>query len=164
MLTQGLNLAGSALILALMLLVGADVAGRNLLGQPVPGVPEIVSLSIVAIVFLQSPQALRAGRMTRTEAVAKMLARRAPPVGRALSSLFDLAGAGIVGAIVWMTWPILRRAIERGEFVGAIGDFTAPVWPVKAVIVLGGAALAAQFLARIVRRHFLPGRAADDTL
>ena len=51
--TQGMNVCGTALILGLMLLIGADVAGRNLMGRPVPGVPEMVALSIVAIVFLQ---------------------------------------------------------------------------------------------------------------
>ena len=153
--TQGLNVAGSLLILGLTLLVGADVAGRNLFGTPVPGVPEMVSLSIVAIVFLQIPQALRAGRMTRTEAVPHALARSAPALGRALASLFDAAAAAIIAVIVWMTWPILLRAFTRGEFVGALGDFTAPVWPVKAVIVVGGGALIAQFAARILRRHLL---------
>jgi TRAP-type mannitol/chloroaromatic compound transport system permease small subunit len=151
--TQGLNVAGSALILALMALVGLDVAGRNLFGAPISGVPELVSLSIVAIVFLQIPQALRAGRMTRSEGVLSVLHRRAPRLARALETLFDLAGAAVVGAIVWATWPLFTRALERGEFVGAVGDFTAPTWPVKAIIVLGGTMLILQFLARIARRH-----------
>ena len=67
--TQGLNVIGSVLILLLMILVGVDVAGRNLAGAPVAGVPELVTLSIVAIVFLQIPQALRAGRLTRSDAL-----------------------------------------------------------------------------------------------
>lgn len=148
--TQGFNLAGSALIFGLMLLIGADVAGRNLLGQPVPGVPEAVSLSIVAIVFLQVPMALRAGRIARSEA---LLALLPGPVRRGLETLFDLAGVAVVGAIVWTTWPILIRAWERGQFVGAIGDITFPVWPVKLCIIAGGMLLALQFLARIWRRY-----------
>jgi TRAP-type C4-dicarboxylate transport system permease small subunit len=148
--TQGFNVAGSLLILGLMLLIGADVAGRNLLGRPVPGVPELVSLSIVAIVFLQVPMALRAGRIARSEALLAALPARAR---RGLETLFDLAGIAAVGAIVWTTWPILSRAWSRGQFVGAIGDITFPVWPVKLCIVAGGALLAAQFAARVWRRH-----------
>ncbi|MBB5514150.1 TRAP-type mannitol/chloroaromatic compound transport system permease small subunit [Rubricella aquisinus] len=151
--TQGLNVIGSLLIAALMVLIGADVLGRNLMGAPLSGVPEMVTLSIVAIVFLQIPQALRAGRMTRSEAFTDMLERRAPRTARALLSLFDLAAMFVVGTIVHATWPIFTRAFERGEFVGAVGDFTAPVWPVKAMILIGGSMLVLQFLARIARRY-----------
>lgn len=156
-LTQAFNVAGSLLILGLMLLIGADVAGRNILGQPVPGVPELVSLSIVAIVFLQVPQALRKGRIARSEALLALLPR---PASRAVQTLFDLAGVAAVTVIVWTTWPILLRAWERGEFVGAIGDITFPIWPVKLCILAGGALLALQFAARIWRRHAL-GDAED---
>jgi TRAP-type mannitol/chloroaromatic compound transport system permease small subunit len=136
-----------------MLLIGADVAGRVLLGAPLAGVPELVALSIVAIVFLQSPAALRAGRFTRAEVVLTPLARRAPRAALALETVFDLAGAAVVAIIVGTTWPMLTDAWLRGHFVGAIGAFTAPVWPVKAVVVAGGGVLMLQFLARAVRRH-----------
>jgi len=157
-LTQGFNLVGSALILGLMLLIGLDVAGRNLLGRPVPGVPEAVSLSIVAIVFLQVPMALRRGRIARSEALLRVLPG---PLRRAVESVFDLIGAAVTGTIVWFTWPILTRAWQRGQFVGAIGDITFPVWPVKLCIVVGGSLLALQFLARIWHRYRPGGDSAD---
>lgn len=150
--TQATNVAGSLLILALMVLVGIDVAGRNLFGAPVPGVPELVTLSIVAIVFLQIPQALRAGRMTRSEALLGWLERRAPWLARLIETLFDLVAIAVIWVILRSTWPIFTRAWERGEFIGALGDFTAPVWPVKLTILVGCALLIAQFAARIWRR------------
>ena len=64
-----LNVVGTVLILGLVILVNADVIGRNLFLAPISGVPEIVSMSIVAIVFLQVSQAFRMGRFTRTEAL-----------------------------------------------------------------------------------------------
>lgn len=148
--TQGFNVAGSALILGLMLLIGADVAGRNLLGQPVPGVPELVSLSIVAIVFLQVPQALRTGRIAQSEALLRALPARA---SQTLQTLFDLLGVAAVGVIVGTTVPIFQRAWQTDQFVGAIGDITFPIWPVKLCILAGGSLLALQFAARIWRRH-----------
>lgn len=151
--TQGLNVVGSVLILLLMLLVGVDVISRNLAGAPVSGVPEMVTLSIVAIVFLQIPAALRAGRMTRSDGVLNWLSARAPALGKALETLFDLCAIFIIGVIVKTTWPILTRAYERGEFTGAVGDFTAPVWPVKATLIIGGSVLILQFAARILRRY-----------
>jgi len=154
-LTQGLNIIGSCLIIGLMALVGIDVLGRNLAGAPVSGVPEIVTLSIVAIVFLQIPQALRQNRITSSEAVRTILMRHAPRLGRCLDSVFDLCGVFITGIIVWTTWPLFLKSWKNADFVGAIGEFTAPTWPVKLIILIGGGTLVLQFLIRIYRRHFL---------
>lgn len=151
--TQGLNVAGSTLILLLMILVGIDVAGRNLAGNPISGVPELVTLSIVAIVFLQIPAALRQGRMTQSDAFLGWLTRRYPVFGNILATTFDMIAIAIIWVIVKTTWPIFTRAWERGEFIGAVGDFTAPVWPVKLVLIIGGTVLILQFAARIWRRY-----------
>src|SRR5690606_9515711 len=51
--TQFLNVIGTLLIVAIMVLVNVDVIGRGAFDAPVAGVPELVSMSIVAIVFLQ---------------------------------------------------------------------------------------------------------------
>lgn len=151
--TMAANVAGSLLICGLVLLIGADVAGRNLFGAPVSGVPEIVSLSIVAIVFLQAPMALKAGRMTRSDGVLDAIRRRAPRIAAGMETLFDLCGIGVLTAILYAHWPILQRSWTRGDFVGAVGDFTAPTWPVKLMLLLGAGLLLLQFAARIVRRH-----------
>jgi len=150
--TQGLNVAGSVLILLLMVLVGLDVAGRNLFAAPISGVPELVSLSIVAIVFLQIPAALRQGRMTQSEALLSWLNRSAPALGKTFATVFDLVAIALIWVIVQSTWSIFTRAWERDEFVGAVGDFTAPVWPVKLILIIGGSVLILQFAARIWRR------------
>jgi TRAP-type mannitol/chloroaromatic compound transport system permease small subunit len=146
------NVVGSCLIVGLVALITCDVIGRNLFGAPVAGVPELVSLSIVAIVFLQAPQALAAGRMTRSDGVIDVLHRHRPRVAATLETLFDIAGICVLAAILYSHWPILTRSWERGDFVGAVGNFTAPTWPVKAMLALGAALLALQFAARILRR------------
>ena len=146
--TQGLNVAGSLLIAALMVLIGADVAGRALLGLPTAGVPEIVTLSIVAIVFLQLPAAFRAGRLTRSDALLGRLRRSAPRAGLVMEAVFDLLAVAMLAVIVRATRPMLADAWREGDFVGAIGNVTAPTWPVKATIVLGGTLLIAQLLRR----------------
>ncbi|MEM6987740.1 MAG: TRAP transporter small permease subunit, partial [Pseudomonadota bacterium] len=139
------NITGSLLILALVVLIAADVTGRNLFGAPISGVPEMVSLSIVAIVFLQAPQALRAGRFTRSDGLIDVLRKRVPGATRWLETAFDLIGCGVLSAILYAHWPILTRAWQRGDFVGAVGDFTAPTWPAKAMLALGATLLALQF-------------------
>ena len=152
-LTQASNVVGSLLILGLVALITADVVGRNVWGAPISGVPQIVSLSIVVIVFLQAPQALKAGRMTRSDGVIDLLHRRLPRLARGLETIFDLTGIAVICAILYSHWPMLLRAWERGDFVGAVGDFTAPTWPIKALLALGSVLLALQFAARILRRY-----------
>lgn len=151
-LTRAMNVAGSLLILGLVVLIGLDVAGRNLLGQPLSGVPEMVGLSILVIVFLQAPQALHAGRMTRSDTLLNVLSARSPKAGRVLETLFDLLGMGVFGIIIYGSWPLLEKAWTRNEFVGAVGDFTAPVWPVRVAVILGSALLVVNFALHIVNR------------
>lgn len=156
MLTSSANVTGSILIVGLVALITADVLGRNLFGSPISGVPELVSLSIVAIVFLQSPQALKANRMTRSDGVINLIQKSKPMLAKMLETVFDLIGAGVICAIIYAHWPIMMRAWQRDDFVGAVGDFTAPTWPVKVLLTIGALLLALQFIARIAKRFGPP--------
>jgi TRAP-type C4-dicarboxylate transport system permease small subunit len=146
------NLVGTVLILGLMVLIGADILGRQAFNAPIPGVPELVSLSIVAIVFLQVPQALRAGRFTRSDSLLNLLKNRHPRLGESVEIMFDLVAIATLLALIYSAWPLFVKDWQNNTFVGAVGDFTAPVWPVKLALVLGTALLILQFCARIVRR------------
>lgn len=143
-LTSALNVGGTLLIVAVMLLVNADVIGRGAFNNPVSGVPEIVSMSIVAIVFLQIAQTFRRGRLTRTDVVPGWLARRAPRLRQAVEFVFALAAMALVWQILAASWPLFRKAWIRNTFEGTVGDFTAPIWPVKLIILIGCAALLLQ--------------------
>lgn len=150
--TQGANIVGTMLIVGLVLIICLDVLGRNLFGAPLAGVPEMVSLSIVAIVFLQVPQALRSGRLTRSDGLISGLHKSAPRTAATMEVLFDLLGFLVVSTIIYAHWPILMKAITRNEYVGAVGNFTMPTWPAKLMILIGASLLALQFLARIYQR------------
>lgn len=147
----GLNALGTVWIFVLLLLVNADVGGRFLFGAPLRGVPEIVSMSIVAIVFLQLAHTALRGRLTRSDALIGLLHARAPRLAQALEAAFALLGAACCAVLIWAVVPLLERAIEIEEYVGAIGDFTAPVWPVRLVIILGTALAAMVFLLAAAR-------------
>lgn len=151
-LTRAMNIAGSLLILMLVVLIGLDVAGRNFLGAPLSGVPELVTLSIIAIVFLQAPEVLQLGRMTRSDTLLNILKNRFPTAGRIMETIFDLLGIMVFSVIVYGSWPMLVKAWTRNEFVGAIGDFTAPVWPVRTAVILGSTLLAINFALHIFDR------------
>lgn len=136
-LTQTLNAIGTLWIVALMLLINADVLGRELFDTPVRGVTELVALSIVGIVFLQLGDTLAVGRMTRADILLDRLKRTTPRLAAALQALYHLVGALLMGVILWASWQPLMESIRIQEYVGAVGDFTAPVWPVRVIMLVG---------------------------
>ena len=83
--TQGLNIVGTLLILAMAVAVNADAIGRNLFNHPIPGVLEFLGLSIVAIVFLQMANTLREGRHVSNDLLTQLVTQvAAAPAGRDL--------------------------------------------------------------------------------
>ncbi len=144
--TVGLNVLGTLLIVAVMLLVNADVIGRGMFDHPISGVPEIVSMSIVAIVFLQIAQTFRKGKLTRTDAVLGFIQKRAPKARITLDFLYSLAAIALVWQIFTASVPLFRKSWLRNTYEGTVGDFTAPIWPVKLIILIGCAALLVQLV------------------
>jgi TRAP-type C4-dicarboxylate transport system permease small subunit len=142
-LVVGMNAAGSVWILLLILLVSADALGRSFFLHPIVGTTELVTLSIVGIVFLQLADTIRGGRLTRSDS---LLAALPPRAAAALQALFHLLGAAFMALGLWGSVPLLEEAIERNHWIGNEGVFTAPVWPVKSLIVFGLAVCLIQFL------------------
>jgi TRAP-type mannitol/chloroaromatic compound transport system permease small subunit len=142
--------------MALVVLIGLDVGGRNMFDQPLSGVPEIVGLSIIVIVFLQAPQALQLGRITRSDTLLNLLKLKSEFAGRMVETFFDLLGMFVFAVIIYGTWPMLQKAWTRSEFVGAVGDFTAPVWPVRTAVIIGSVLLLVNFSVLIINRWKRP--------
>jgi TRAP-type C4-dicarboxylate transport system permease small subunit len=141
-----LNALGTLWIIALMVLINSDVLGRNLLGAPVRGVTELVALSIVGIVFLQLADTLHSGRFTRADVLLARIKQTRPVFAARLQAVYHLIGAGLMGVILWAAWTPLVDAIRIRQYVGAIGDFTAPVWPVRLIMLIGLSATLITFL------------------
>lgn len=145
-LTGVMNAVGTFWIFVIMLLMTADVIGRSFFNRPISGVIEIVTLSIVSIVFIQLADTLHKGRFTRADALLGAIGRASPRAGAFLHMMFHLAGAGLVGVMGYASWPLLVESWQTGEYLGAIGTFRAPVWPMRAVILLGTTCTSITFL------------------
>jgi TRAP-type mannitol/chloroaromatic compound transport system permease small subunit len=150
---SAMNSIGTAWVFVILVLVNADVVGRTLFNTPIRGVTEIVSLSIVACVFMQLAHTIKVGRMTRSEVFLDWVGRRRARVRQFLEGVYFLVGAALMGVLFTSSLPLFVEAWQIDEYVGAQGDFTAPVWPVKLVIIIGCAAAGVQFL-RGAARHF----------
>lgn len=145
-LTRAMNALGTLWILGLMVLINADVFGRNLLSHPVRGVTEMVSLSIVGIVFLQLADTLHSGRFTRADILLDRVKRSSPAMADALHALFHVVGLGLMTVILLASWSPLADSVRIQEYVGAIGDFQLPVWPIRLITLIGLSTTALCFL------------------
>ncbi len=146
-LVAGMNSVGTGWIFALMVLVNVDVLSRFIFNFPIQGVAEVVELSIVGIVFLQISDAVRAGRLTRSDGLYRRILERRPKLGHFLGAAFDLLGAFFFIAILLGAIPRLIEAYERGYFAGNEGLFVVPVWPIRFILVAGCVVVALQFVA-----------------
>ncbi|WP_342070943.1 TRAP transporter small permease subunit [Yoonia algicola] len=133
-----------AFLLAVVILV--DVVGRSFFGQPLQGTKEIVANSIVAIVFLQFPLAVREKAFLRTTLVYDHLPGF---LQRVVDSAGYLIGFGFFAAMAWGGWPDMMIGWRIGEFEGE-GAFRVPVYPVRTIIVVLSALCAVGFLIQTV--------------
>jgi TRAP-type mannitol/chloroaromatic compound transport system permease small subunit len=140
-----MNSIGTAWVFVLLVIINLDIGGRALFNHPVRGVPEIVAMSIVACVFLQIAHTLKVGRLTRSDILLNWLTPRFPRAKHFLEAVYHLVGAALMTIIFKASIPFFSKAWRIGEYVGAEGDFMAPVWPVKLIILIGCAAGALQF-------------------
>ena len=138
----GLNAVGTVWVAAITVLVCADILGRVLFSFPIAGVPEIVKVSIVAIVWLQIPHTLKIGGHLRSDVVLRRLSSR----GRSILDLFAYAlGALVFGLLVFSGWDTMIMAWEIGEFEGEL-PVRVPTYPLRSIVLLGAALTCLQFL------------------
>lgn len=148
----GLNSMGTVFIFALVVMINLDVISRFLFNSPIDGVTELVELSIVAIVFLQLGDAVRTGRLTRSEGLYSRLQERYPRFAHVLGAIFDIAGAAFFVTIILGGIPRFIDAWERDYFSGIRGIFIVPVWPVRLILVIGSLTVVFVFLG-LARKH-----------
>ena len=153
--TKALMVAAAILAFMLCFLVVADVSGRVLFNSPIKGTPEIISLSIVIICFLQCGFAIRSGGMLNVDT---LVVRFSPKVQSWLAVWGAVAGLLFFGGICYGTLGGATHAWVSGEYEGE-GALRVPVWPAKFVIVLGCSLACLSYLILILQnfQHALRG-------
>jgi TRAP-type C4-dicarboxylate transport system permease small subunit len=128
----------ATLAFLLSFLVVADVVGRTVFSSPVKGTPEIVSMSIVIICFLQASYAIRSGGMLHVDVIPAMLPVR---LREALAALGCVLGVAFFAVVLYGGLEPLAHAWRSNEYEGE-GALRIPTWPARFAVLLG-AALAA---------------------
>jgi TRAP-type mannitol/chloroaromatic compound transport system permease small subunit len=157
-----LNAAGSAWTVVLMLLICVDVVARTALNHPLRGVSEVVGMSLAACVFLQLPHILATGRLTRVELFIDPFTRRHPGRGHAFQLVYYLIGGAVMLLILEASIPRFMEVWRTSDYVGSKAHFTAPMWPVQLMIIVGVAFSVVQFFL-IAWQHFRSARRAGAT-
>ncbi|WP_025769785.1 TRAP transporter small permease subunit [Thioalkalivibrio sp. HK1] len=148
---QAANAAGTFVVIILIAIVGYDIIARGFFNKPFLGAVEVVQFAMVLIVFLQLPDVIRVGRLTRSEGFLGLIHRNKPQWGRNLSRCIDLVGGLFMVLVAIAIWPEFLDMWESQDFFGVPGVFTAPWWPVKLVIFLSTGLCATLFALHIFK-------------
>lgn len=153
--TKALMVFAAILAFMLCFLVVADVGGRVIFNSPVKGTPEIISLSIVIICFLQAGFAIRSGGMLNVDFFTIQFS---PRVQSWLAVWGAIAGLLFFGVVCYGTLNGAAHAWNSNEFEGE-GALRVPVWPAKFVIVLGSGLAAFSYLLLMIEncKHAMRG-------
>ena len=140
-----MNSIGTAWVFVLLVIINLDIGGRALFNHPLRGVPEIVALSIVGWRLSATGPHPPGRPVDPVRGVAPIRPQTLPPVGLRLDGIYHLIGAALCLILLKASYPLFTKAWTQDLYVGAQGDFMAPTWPVKLVILIGCAAAAIQF-------------------
>ena len=122
----------------------------------------------ISIVFLQISHTLRSGRITRNEFIEARFGKQYPRAVCILRAIFNIVGAVMFALLFWQSYPLLTKALRRGEYFGNEFVFTFPTWPTKVLILVGCGALVIQFLRmavneiRTAAKNEFPGDEVDS--
>ncbi|MEM7403938.1 MAG: TRAP transporter small permease subunit [Pseudomonadota bacterium] len=153
------NAAGTLVVLVLVAVVNFDVVARGAFNAPFRGAVEVVQFSMVLIVFLQLPDVVRVGRLTRSDGLLTVLGASYPAFRRLLQGGIDALSAVLMMLIAVTTWPEVLDAWETRDYFGTPGVFTAPWWPVKLAIFFSASMCSALFALHVLLGPHVP----DDT-
>jgi TRAP-type C4-dicarboxylate transport system permease small subunit len=134
-------------ILAIMLLIACDVAGRYVFGSPIPWIYDVVSIYFLHVVlYLMASETLRRHGHIALDLKVRFL----PP--RLWGALQAVAWLTVIAALVATTVVVGQSALEslvRGDVHP--GRYEWPVWLEKGIVAIGLALLAIRTVLMFVR-------------
>jgi TRAP-type mannitol/chloroaromatic compound transport system permease small subunit len=169
------NIAGAFILLILVLTMNFDVVSRGVFNAPFRGVVEFVVFAMILIVFLQLPDVVRTGRLTRSDGLLQVLKSTNPKRGVFLERFIDVVSCLFMCMIAWTVWPEVVESFEschfynapefgrpdtgnlytdfmngmdRCDYFGTPGILKAPWWPARLVMFFGSSFAAVIFFTK----------------
>lgn len=128
------NVAGTLVVLALVVIVNYDIVARGVFNAPFKGAYEVVQFTMVLIVFLQLPDVIRVNRLTRSDGLLFIIGDKYPRAAATLRRVINAGSAVVMALIAIAILPEFFDMWETQDFFGVPGVFTAPWWPIKLAI------------------------------
>lgn len=141
-----MNATATVWTFLLMFFITADVIGRFFFNHPLTGAPELVKVSLVALVFLHMPHTLWVGRHIRSE---MLTSRMGHNFRLTMLVIMHLLGACMFAGIVYSSWHHMIDAWQTGTYAGE-GSLHVPLAPVRTIVILGSTMTAFLYLVRAV--------------
>lgn len=145
-LLDGMMLVACLLLLFMTLLIGADVALRNMKLGGVSWSNEVSEYILYLITLLAAPWLLRAGQHIRVDILLRAIPRRA---GWALEWLGDVLGLVCSLYFVWYGWKVLAASYSSGAV--SIKTLVMPEWWLLVPMPLAFVAVSIEFVFRMWR-------------
>ena len=145
-LEDALVIIAGFIVLALMVVVTADVIMRSLFNFPLPNSYEYMELGMVFIVYLGAAQVQREKRHIAIDALIKALPPRGAAFGEMLGCVIGLA---LMGAIGWWGALAAWNSFVTAEYIGSVARL--PVLPARLALLVGVLVLSLRLLIDIWR-------------
>lgn len=144
---RALMILAAAGLVAVALMIGADVVSRGLFGRGIIGVAEVVGHALLMTAFLQIAYSVRIGSLLRTEIIDTFLPKVVAPYFWLLGYLL---GALLFALIAYYTWDPMVTSWVRNSFEGH-ASLRVPKFPAQLAIVVCSSLAVVNFLALSIR-------------
>lgn len=142
-----LSRIAAVVVLAVMVMIVCDVAGRYAFSHPLPWVYDLVSIYVMNIVlYFMVSEVLRTQSHIELDLEVRLLPRRAWAV---LQALAWLAVAVAISLVAWVMFQSMLDSYGKGEVHPGLYEW--PVWLEKASVFLGLLLLTLRILVRCAR-------------
>lgn len=140
-----LNIIGVVFIMLLMILTAAEIFGRYVFNNPIPGYVEDVELMMAAVVFLGIGYTQRVGAHIRMDMIINRFTGRTYHLVEALSGFLGLIGYGIICISSF-------KGTIDAYLMGDVTEYLyTPTWPSKLCVPLGAFFLCTRFFIQIIK-------------
>ncbi len=143
---DGMMLLGCLLLLAMTLLIGADVATRNFGTGGIAWSNEVSENILYLLTVLSAPWLLRQGQHIRVDILLRVLP---PRVGWLLEWLSDTMGLGCSLYFVWYGLKVVDASYQAGSM--SIKTLVTPEWWLLASLPVAFLLLTIEFIFRMQR-------------
>lgn len=137
-----LNAIGTVWVAAMMVLICGDIFGRALFNSPIIGVPEIVRVSVVGIVWLQMAYTLKIGAHLRSNIILDRMSIKWQHIIEVIGSVMGIL---VFSLAAYTSWDMMIEGWRIKEFEGEL-PVRVPVYPIRTIVLLGTFLTMVQFV------------------